>query len=383
MEMVPEDELCVLLARRQLSAEARKRALRLITGSLSWPRFLERGRGYEILPLLFGGLRALDFQGVPDPVRTELTNIFRVNAMRNEFLAQELTRLLRLLGDAGIPVIPLKGIPQATSLYDDPALRDCSDIDVLVPRRRVIEAFHLVVSAGYEPLFPQPALVGLRARFGKDYVLTREDRINRYVLDLHCGLLWGGELERGLLEEIWADACQKTFYDVPAFTLNPDWEFLYLAVHAFKHGRSSLKYLVDLDRFCFRQAVNWYGVQQKAKRLGWEKAVWSCLSDCVSLFDTPVSSVLYSTDAARKPGAISVGESEMPGDILSLQLLKSPSEKLRFLAIRFFIPSPDTCEQFPLPPSLFFVYYALQPLRIFAKTFAWSLKARLSGVSRT
>jgi len=195
--MSPEDELCLLLARAQLSPEARERTLSLLACPLQWPLLLERARIFEVFPLLYAGLRTLDFSGVPDPVRSEWTTIFRFNAIRNEILAIDLARILRMLADAGVPVIPLKGIGLAKSLYGDAALRACADLDILIPSKNVAEAFHLLLSSGYEPEFTQPRLLHLVARYGRGCtMMTPQNHMCSYALELHCGLVWGGPLER-------------------------------------------------------------------------------------------------------------------------------------------------------------------------------------------
>ena len=58
--------------------------------------------------------------------------------------------------DDGTGVDPLKGVALAESLYGDPRLRMCSDLDVLVPRHMVREAFRLLLADGYERANPYP-----------------------------------------------------------------------------------------------------------------------------------------------------------------------------------------------------------------------------------
>jgi hypothetical protein len=70
--VAPEDELCLLLAREQLPAQAQNRTLGLLASPLCWPLVLQRARRYDILPLLYGSLRTLGFAGVPNAVREEL-----------------------------------------------------------------------------------------------------------------------------------------------------------------------------------------------------------------------------------------------------------------------------------------------------------------------
>ena len=60
-----------------------------------------------------------------------------------------------------------------------------------------------------------------------------------------------------------AGMCRKPFRDVSAFALSPEWEFLYLAVHAAGHGWLSLKWFIDLDRLCSARILDWEKVGAK------------------------------------------------------------------------------------------------------------------------
>ena len=155
VDMSPEDELCLLLARAQLfsrgagtGAQAAGEPVAMAAG----PR--TRQGVFEVIPLLYAGLRTLGFPGVPDPVRSELAKLFRINGIRNELLDRELARILRLFADAGVPVMPLKGVALAESLYGDPALRVCSDINVLVPPAMLLRLFTLSCPPAINPSSP-------------------------------------------------------------------------------------------------------------------------------------------------------------------------------------------------------------------------------------
>jgi hypothetical protein len=381
--IAPEDELCLLLARAQLSPQARERALRLLAGPLQWPQVFESARRYEVFPLLYAGLHTLGFPGVPDPIHQEWTRVFQFNAIRNGLLTRELARIIRLLGDAGIPTMPLKGLALGESLYGDPALRVCADIDVLVPTKNVAEAFHLLLSSGYEAEFTQPRLLDLVVRYGKHCILTRQDGMRAYYLELHSGLLWGGQLERELLERVWSDAGRKSFYGVPAFALSAEWEFLYLAVHAAQHGWPSLKWYADLDRLCRRGMIDWKKVNEKAKWLGWQAAVRSSLAACGSFFETPLDPALGSTPPPRRSRVPRPSDLQVPSEnLLLLRLLNTPTRKLRYLAIRLLVPTPAECKLLPVPPSLFFLYYALRPLRVACNSARWFAQAGIKSLWR-
>jgi hypothetical protein len=180
-DMTLENELCLLLLRRDLAA-VRKRTMELLASPLQWQVVLEKAYQYEIAPLLYRQLEILGFPCVPETIRTELENFVAVNAIRNDLMAKELARLLRLLVDAKIPVMPLKSTVLAETLYEDPAFRVCTDIDLLVPTNDVIAAHDLILSLGYHSQITQPFFLNLLARYGKDCELMREDQLCTYLL---------------------------------------------------------------------------------------------------------------------------------------------------------------------------------------------------------
>jgi len=380
----PEVELCLLLSRAQLSPQARERALGLLHSPLSWEILFERATGFGLFPLLYTGLEALGFQAVPDAVRADWARAFRIHAIRTELTAGELTRILRSLSDAGIPVVPLKGVALAESLYGDPALRVSDDIDVMVPASRAIEAFHVLVASGYQSDFTgRPNLLQLNMRYSRDCLLIRPGPPYIAALELHSGLVWGGPLERGLLEQVWADARPMTFRGAPAFAMSTEWELLYLAISALRHAGASLKWYADIDRLCSRRPVDWKKVSERARSLGWEAPVRASLQLCSSFFETPLDPVFASAPQAA------LSRVPPPSDVLSpsdnlflLSLLDTPARKLRYLAIRLFIPTLADCESLSLPESLFFVYYPLRPLRVAAKVTGWYLEAGVRKLFR-
>ena len=97
----------------------------MLGAALEWPLLLERAYSHQVYPLVYRNLRDVGFSGVPDVVQAELKGQYLANALRNQLLAEELARLLGLLSEAGIQVIPLKGVALAQSLYGDVAARVC------------------------------------------------------------------------------------------------------------------------------------------------------------------------------------------------------------------------------------------------------------------
>ena len=380
--MSPEDELCLLLARGQLSPEGQERALGLLESPLRWDLLLERAREHQVFPLLYRSLRALDFQGVPDAARAQLRAAFRMNALRNAFLAGELARVLRLLNESGVPVVPLKGVTLAESLYGDSALRVCFDIDILVPPSEALRARRLILAHGYTSPFTEEFFANHQFHTGAECPLFPEKQALSYLLEVHWTLLQHSRKDDQAMQDLWSQARPKDFFGVPAYGLTPEWEFLYLAWHAAYHKWHTLKWLVDIHELCVSAHIDWQQVREKAERFELDLVVGPTLTACSSLFGTPVPAnfPFRALPAGVHLFPTSLAPSEVwKAPLFYPWLLKRPSERLRCLAEMFFVPKLADYRFVQLPPSLSFLYFFLRPPRLTCK---WSWQLLSAGFRR-
>jgi len=373
-DLAPEDELCLLLARLKLSVEQEGRAQELLAHPLRWDAVLERARVHELLPLVAHHLLALGWLGVPAAVATELQEAFRINQLRNALLADELARLLGLLGEAGVPVIPLKGNVLGSTLYGDAALRVAFDIDLLVPRREAIRTRRLLLTEGYRSPLDEPFFVDYQLPWLNGCSLDPGKRIPCPV-DLRWGLLPHSSRDSEALEDLWMEIRPASILAGGSSAMSPEWEFLFLAIHAASHGWQMLKWLVDIHQVCTRGRVDWQEVQTKAGRLGLSLVVEWTLSACAFVLGTPVPSpfvprtlpanVCLFPSAPARAGSWQAGRWQ-------LYLLDRRADKLRWLAAALFVPSENEYDLLRLPPWLRFLYWPLRLLRLAGK-WSWSV----------
>jgi hypothetical protein len=372
--MTPEDQLCLLLARGHLTPDLQQRILEFLASALQWPLVLERAYTHEVYPLLYRNLRELGFPSVPDAVQAELKGAFLANAFRNQLLAEELARLLGLLGKAGIPVIPLKGVTLAQSLYGDTAFRICSDIDILVPPNTVPEALGLIRASGYRDDFREPFFCDLVMRYGRHYDVVREDRALSSRLELHWKFLHNSSRNDEAITDLWAEVRPKAFFGVRAYTFTPEWEFLYLAMHATDH-QWMLKWLVDIHEISSFASVAWQMVMKKAEHLELDLVVRQTLTACSLLLGTPMPEG-YSPTAL--PGKVRLfpaapfPAATLQTALFPVHVLRRPLDKLRCLAKMLLIPCLTDRDFLRLPSSLSFLYYPLRPMRLTCK-WSWRL----------
>lgn len=187
--MTPAYELCLLLARGHLNPQERTRALQFLATPRQWPLILEPAYSHQVYPLLYRNLLELGFPGVPQAVQTELKSAYLVNAFRNQLFTEELARLLKLLGEAGVPAIPLKGVTLAQSLYGDPAARVSSDIDILLPPGDAVRARRVILRNGYSSQCTEEFFVNHQLGTPPDCPLVSQTKVLTYLVEVHWTLL--------------------------------------------------------------------------------------------------------------------------------------------------------------------------------------------------
>ena len=380
--LLPEDELCLLLARGQLPPDVQTRAGELMAGRLDWDALRRRSEEHQVLPLIYRSLRALEFQGVPVEVQAKLKADFRQNAVRNMLFVAELARLLRLLGEAGIRVMPLKGVTLAESLYGDPAMRVCSDIDILVPAGDALRARRLILANGYTSPFWEDFFAKHQFHTSADCPLLAERGGVSYFLELHWTLLQHSSKDAAAMEDLWSEARPRDFFGVQAHSLTPEWEFIYLATHAAYHKWQTLKWIADINDLCASASVDWLTVRKKATRFDLDLMVGPTLAVCSWLYGTPVPP---NFPAVQLPDGVPLFPHSLDpakawnAPLFQAKLLKRPTEKLRWLAEMLFVARLSDQMTFHLPPSLDFLYFVLRPLRLVSK---WTALVISAGFGR-
>ena len=372
--MIPEDRLCLLLARGQIQPDVEQRILKLLGTPLCWPLLLERSYAHQVYPLVYRNLRQLGFPGIPDAVQASLKGTYLANALRNRLLAEELACLLHLLRDTGIPAIPLKGVTLAESLYGDPAARICADIDLLIPPAQVKQALELILASGYRDEFPDRFFSKLALRYGRHYVLLRDSRGTSFRLELHWQILQHSSRNDEAITDIWAEARPNSFFGAPTLSLSPEWEFLFLSIHAADHEWQSLKWLSDIHEVVSFAPIDWLKAKQKAEWLGLGLAIRQALTASSLLLETrmPLGWELASlpADVRLFPNVPFPAGSPEAG-FSHLHLLSRPLDKLRYMANLVLVPKPADRDFLRLPTSLSFLYYVARPPRLVGR---WLLR---------
>jgi hypothetical protein len=285
-------------------------------------------------------------------------------------LRGELIRVLKALGQARVRAMPLKGVALAESLYGDMSLRTCSDLDVLVPRGAVVQVFEVLRAEGYDQADRcrvEHSDVEFLVRSSMEYGFVPQPPAFRSLLEIHWDIAWRWRGDVAMIDDLWAEARGESFWGVDAWALSPEWELLYLAVHAARHRWQGLKWLVDIHEVCVRAKFDWDAVTDKARRFGLERALEISLSACQALFGTPLPPAHAERPVPAWLPLFPASASQM-GEwreaMLVRRLFRRPLDRLRYLARIALRPTLGELGFVRLPLGLRALYYPLRLVRL-------------------
>lgn len=363
--------------------------------NLDWCTLVRLGRQHGILPFLHRYLATHSTSDVPSSVLERLSRYVRRNTQRNLGLAGELTTLVQLLQKGNVPVLPWKGPALSAYLYENLALRQSLDLDVLVSDRNVLRALELLGARGYRPDFAftdRQMACHLRSNYAIS--LRRE---SGPVVELHWKLVPPPVGRTLPFEAVW---CRRGSFQLAGTSIPvpaPEDLLLALCLHGTKHRWERLIWVYDVAQILYRHpALDWAAVLKRAHALQARRSVllglWLAhdiftitlppivrdhLTNCVEsrCLGTDIRNTLY---RGRRP-------SQKVWERYHFYLHIQPSRKLwaHCVARTCFVPRVRDWSLFRLPDRLFMLYYVLRPLRLLvkygAKLVAWVFRRYLNG----
>ncbi|MDI5921823.1 nucleotidyltransferase family protein [Halomonas sp. LR5S13] len=348
-----------------------------------WPEVARRAERLFVLPLVYRHLHELA------PPTLSLTDacFMQKQTLRlvqgNLLVAGEQQRLVReLLDPLEMPYLFFKGPALAARYYDDPGMRSCRDIDLLVPRHRCVELLESALQHGYRPLAPesltsdrQSLAFAIRTQPVVSIASPLGVRIEvHHDIDRGAGIYRTDALLDSRIAHRVGDAM---LYSMPASEL-----FVYICLHNTLHYWSHLHWLVDLDAIQRHSDFNEASAYACAKRRGLVSTFNSCMEFYRALAaPEPEHSVHLSQ---RSRDMLEASFTTLQGGFEAEMALrrKRPTPEFGFawqtsLTYRWSSPIREWTDRFrptyidyqflPLPPNWQWLYYAIRPYRALAK----------------
>lgn len=159
INLTPEESLMLSLSRLSFNDEQKARIRHKVKEGCNWELFVRLINDHGIIALVCTNLREMDLLGsIPPEQQNIMVNARLKSIARNTMLLEKYNRLKEFLEDIGIEPVLIKGMALELTIYGQQGLRQMNDLDILVERERVLEAWELLRSKGYQSVPPKSFL---------------------------------------------------------------------------------------------------------------------------------------------------------------------------------------------------------------------------------
>lgn len=186
---------------------------------------------------------------------------------RGLMMSAELLALLDALEAAGIRAVPFKGPAFAALVADGPALREMTDLDLLVDARDIPAAAAALIPLGYESALPRAALASpWIADSNHELALFRP--ADTMLVELHWRLGPAWFPAPCSLAEVFASLHAESFCGRAISWPHPAALLLAHVADGMKSGGRGIRWIADVARILRRGDIDWAWVRSVAGKHG-------------------------------------------------------------------------------------------------------------------
>jgi len=268
-----------------------------------WSRLLGAARRGSLLSHVACRIVRLGLDGqVPEGMKPHLDSALRRADTARTSTLREVAFIRRALVEKRIPLVLLKGAAYIASDCKAGLGRLMSDVDIMVPRSRLVEAERCLLAHGWM----SSKLDAYDQRYYRDWMheLPPMHHLERgSSLDVHHTILPPTGAIHPDVDALWAGARSEGLADGVA-VLCPEDMVLHSAAHLFHEGEfeHGLRDLVDLDGLLREFGVDesfWESLLRRAALHEIEWPLYYALRYCQWLLETPVPDAIVRESHAR------------------------------------------------------------------------------------
>jgi hypothetical protein len=373
--MSPETNALVGCARAFLSPSEVASLRTALAQPLDWDALLRMADDHSVMPLVADVVCRHAGDLVPPNILRQFRERFIGITQSNLAGVQEWQRILRALGEAGIPVISFKGPALALTAYGNLALREFHDLDLMVRSEDVLRVREVLVRDGYSlwsPLVRDTDAALVRSS-NRQVCFTNKER--RTSVDLHWGALHEMFSFQLAVDRLWQEAYVESQEGMSFLSLSPEHLLLYLCAHGAKHCWRNLCWLCDIA--CCIQShptTDWDACTRMAESAGCDLLLKHTLllGEQVLGLQLPERIRDYVDEKARLVAGTAQAflfreHSDHPGYLgplrYHLAFAKGWRDGASLVFERVFVPAEPDWHRVRLPRPLYFLYYLVRPVR--------------------
>lgn len=229
-----------------------------------WSALLGVAADHSLTPLVCGLLLTLPGGALPEKWRDRFRQEFVRNARWNLLLMAELIRALQALERGGVQAVPFKGPVLAQQAYGDLALRQFSDLDIVLPHSQLAEAHRALEGLDYRSESAAAAMAA--GRIPGQYAYRHDGR--GVLIELHSE-----KTLRYLPVPLDWKALEARFETVSVDgrllrTFSAEDTLMLLCVHGTKHFWTRLGWVCDIARLVQApRGIDWRRAETLARKM--------------------------------------------------------------------------------------------------------------------
>lgn len=341
---------------------------------IDWNTLIKLSIKHEILPLLYKKLASIQKSMIPHSELLKLKSLYLKVLQSNLTQADYLKKILKILTNADINVIPIKGPVLSIQAYGDLGFRVYSDLDILINHMDFSRVYDILIKEEYKPssyLSKKKKKMWVRSR--RDIEFYRP----KVIIDLHQRLSQA-HVSFSLPEEEMKEDYFVSLLDQKIRVLSPENTILYMIINHTKDQWNSLRMVSDLSHFLYNNTqIDWEKLIKKAKEMGILRMVLSGFLLLKELIDETFPELIIKE--MKKDSKIDIlmekykkklfsenRDQNSSDRIISIsRALDSNRHRLHFLLYFIFAPTPEDFRIINFPEFLYPLYYLFRPFRLF------------------
>lgn len=253
-----------------------------------WTKWLACAGVQAVAPLLYFRIKENELEtNVPDYILAQLQSTYHQNAARNLLFLHETKNVVEKLSSHNIPIILLKGGFLSHAVYENPALRIMSDIDILIPLPNIQTSLEILYNIGYYRVYPPWEETA--------YNVTLALQESPVLLEVHWELSSIANDPALPTSDIWKSTIQRPYMGVEFSSMEP----INLLIHLCHHAAIMHLYALGIRALCDIDAVtrrytnelDWKIIVSRAESWGLQRAVSLTLRLCWQYLETPLPEI--------------------------------------------------------------------------------------------
>jgi len=254
----PETKLSIIMTFNDLSDEEIIEAKKLLKEVNSWDFFWELTNHNRVVPLIYKNfLKTSLSNSLPENIRQKMEKHTKAIVKVNEDRLQIARQFLKRFIEKKIPVIILKGVNFAETIYKNPYYKQMNDIDILIKYEDIDKIYDIYNSMNFFSVGEVVNKLSNKKHKRTHHAPSFISPDLKCMIGTHWGLITPFSKYKYDYQAIWQRSRELNFYNIPVLSMSPEDNLHHICVHLpfYKTGLRELADIYNLIRYY--SELNW------------------------------------------------------------------------------------------------------------------------------